>query len=149
MSSESKVTLLGAVRSGKKAMVGSIGVTFAAVGSIGLTVGAGETLSKLVQLVCTREKLGGSVDLTINEAADVIRESEIFLGCDLPDNFSSDRGKVFRSFVAALIGSLEGLMNVATVDLDEEAEKNAQMARAIKSQGQGAPMSGPGPRRFN
>lgn len=149
MGSETKVSLLGAVRSGKKAMVGSIGVSFAAVGSIGLTVGAGETLSKLVQLVCTREKLGGSVDLTINEAADVLRESEIFLGCDLPENFSSDRGKTFKAFVASFLGALEGMMNVATVDLDEEAEKNAQMARAIKSQGQGAVQGAPGPRRFN
>ena len=137
MSAEKRVSVMDAACSGKKRMVGSIPVGFAALGGSGLTVAAGDTFSKIVQIVVLGNKWGAQTDAVEQEIASVIRESEIFLDCDLPDNFISDRGRMFHDSVRGMRSAVYMMLEAATADLEAEARRDAQIVESIKRQQEG------------
>ncbi len=121
-------------------MLGTVGVSFAPVGQVGLTVGSGDTLGKMIQLILLNRKLGAAPtnEGLLNEVADLLRESELFMNVDLPPNFSSDRGRIFYDAIESMVTEWMVIMECGLVDLEQEAEQNAQIKAMTQAQARAA-----------
>ena len=152
------ISMREAMRTGEKVFVGDSPVCITAPGRMGMLVGAGDTLTKLVQIVVMSDVFGEAEDnintkttRLIPHAVAVIRESQIFADVEF-DMFESEQA--FEDAVFNIMVGLIRLLEIGKVDTLKESDKMQAVSQQVgmrqtqnaMEQQQG--LAGKMPRRF-
>lgn len=138
------VSMARAIKDKDKLFVGDAPMCITAPGKMGMMVGAGETLTKLIQVIALRDQFGNPL-ATLDEkvvqirpfAIEIVQESNIFADCDFDlgnmrkpgeDLDQITRRDMFCNGVDSIVDGLISLMELAKVDTELERQKMEQVA---------------------